>query len=125
MSFAMARNRQLHAFLGRIHPKFQTPIYAVWITGLLSAVFVFEDFSRVVAVGTFALLFHYALVNLAAARLKSENRKYPLIISVLGFLVCVILLVFLSEDAWVIGIIGLAVGSLYYILRLRPHKVKS
>lgn len=125
MSFAMARNRQLPAFLGRIHPKFQTPIYAVWITGLLSAVFVFEDFSRVVAVGTFALLFHYALVNLAAVRLKSENRKYPVFISVLGFLFCIILLVFLSIDAWVVGIVGLVIGSLYYMIKLKPKQIKN
>jgi APA family basic amino acid/polyamine antiporter len=119
MTYAMARNNQLPAFLGRIHKRFQTPFYAIWLTGILSAVLVFENFSRVIAVGTFALLFHYALVNLAAARLKSENRKYPILISIVGFLICILLLVFLSKDSWVIGIFGLSIGTLYYVLRLR------
>lgn len=124
MSFAMARNSQLPTFLSKIHPKFQTPHYAVWVTGALATVLVFGDFSRVVAVGTFALLFHHALVNLAALRLKAEDRRYPVFVSVLGFLLCLGLLVFLSADAWLIGIVGLAIGTLYYYLRIKSKQTK-
>jgi len=119
MAFAMARNKQLPTFLSRVHPRFQTPYYAVWITGVLSTLLVFGGFSRVVAVGTFALLFHHALVNLSAIRLRAENRRYPVFVSVLGFLLCLALLAFLSIDAWVIGIAGLTVGSFYYTLEVR------
>jgi len=125
MSYAMARNHQLPALFGKVHPRFHTPLYAVWITGVFSAVLVFEDFSRIVAVGTFALLFHHALVNLSAVRLKSEHRKYPLFISVLGFLFCMVLLIFLSPDAWVIGVFGLILGSIYYMVRLRPNYARK
>ena len=124
VGFAMARNSQLPAFLSRIHPKFKTPYYAVWVTGGLSAILVFENFSRVVAVGTFALLFNHALVNIAALRLKAEYRRYPVFVSILGFLLCVSLLVFLSSDAWLIGIAGLAIGTLYYFLRIRRRQTK-
>jgi len=122
MTFAMSRNKQLPMFLSRIHPRFQTPHYAILITGLLSSALVFGDFSRIVAVGTFALLFHHTLVNLSAIRLKTENRRYPIFVSVLGFLLCLILLVFLSSDAWVIGIVGLIVGSFYYAFGVRQGK---
>jgi len=122
MTFAMARNRQLPEFLNRIHPRFQTPHYAVWATGVLSAILVFVGFYRVVAVGTFALLFHHALVNLSAIRLRAENRRYPVFVSVIGFLLCLTLLVFLSSDAWVIGIAGLAAASLYYVLGVQKSK---
>jgi APA family basic amino acid/polyamine antiporter len=124
MSFAMARHGQLPNFLSKIHPKFQTPYYAVWVTGALSAILVFGDFSRVVAVGTFALLFHHALVNLAALRLRSENRRYPVLVSVIGFLLCLSLLVFLSRDAWLIGIAGLAVGALYYYFGIKRRQTR-
>jgi APA family basic amino acid/polyamine antiporter len=124
MSFAMARNSQLPTFLSKIHPKFQTPYYAVWVTGALSAILVFGDFSRVVAVGTFALLFHHALVNLAALRLRSENRRYPVLVSVIGFVLCLTLLVFLSSDAWLIGIAGLAVGALYYYFGIKRRQTR-
>jgi APA family basic amino acid/polyamine antiporter len=124
MSFAMARNGQFPTFLSRIHPKFQTPYYAVWVTGALSTLLVFGDFSRVVAVGTFALLFHHALVNFAALKLRSENRRYPVLVSAIGFLLCLSLLVFLSRDAWLIGITGLAVGALYYYFGIRRRQTR-
>jgi len=114
MTFAMARNGQLPTFLSQIHPKFQTPHYAVLITGILSSVLVFGGFSRIVAVSTFALLFHHALVNLSATRLKAENRRYPIFVSIIGLLLCSTLLAFLSSDAWIIGIASLLIGSVYY-----------
>jgi len=117
MAFAMARNQQLPAFLSRVHPKFQTPYYAVWITGVLSTLLVFGGFSRVVAVSTFSLLFHHALVNLSASRLEAEHRRYPRVVSYVGLILCLIMIVFLSSDAWAIGILGLAIGTVYYWLR--------
>jgi len=122
MAFAMSRNNQLPRFLSQIHPRFQTPHRAILITGLLSSALVFGDFSRIVAVGTFTLLFHHALVNLSAIKLKTENRRYPIFISVLGFLLCLILLVFLSTDAWIIGIAGLITGSAYYTFGIKSRK---
>jgi APA family basic amino acid/polyamine antiporter len=124
VGFAMARNKQLPAFVSKIHPRFQTPYYAVWVTGTLSTILVFENFSRVVAVGTFALLFNHALVNLAALRLEAEYRRYPVLVSIVGFLLCLGLLFFLSTDAWLIGIAGLTVGALYYHLRIRSRQTK-
>jgi APA family basic amino acid/polyamine antiporter len=123
MTFAMARNGQLPRLLSKIHPRFQTPYAAILITGLLSAALVFGGFSRIVAVGTFSLLFHHALVNLSASRLKPENRRYPVFVSAIGFVLCLSLLFFLSQDAWIIGIAGLLVGSLYYVLTKRIGRV--
>jgi hypothetical protein len=64
------------------------------ITGLLSTVLVFGGFSRIVAVGTFSLLFHHALVNLSASRLKPENKRYPILVPAIGFVLCLSLLLF-------------------------------
>jgi APA family basic amino acid/polyamine antiporter len=125
MTFAMARNGQLPTFLSQIHPRFQTPHFAIWITGVTSSVLVFGGFSRIVAVGTFSLLFHHALVNLSGTRLSAENRRYPLFVSVLGFLLCLVLLAFLSADAWIIGVAGLTLGTAYYILGVRNRKLQT
>jgi hypothetical protein len=88
----------------------------------LSAILVFGGFIRVVAVGTFALLFHHAFVNLSAIRLRPENRRYPVFVSVMGFFLCLTLLAFLSRDAWIIGIAGLVVALLYYAFVIRKSK---
>jgi len=125
MTFAMARNGQLPTFLSKINQRFQTPHYAILATGLLSSVLVFGGFSSVVAVGTFSLLFHHALVNLAAIKLKPENRRYPAFLSALGFFLCVTLLIFLSLVAWTIGIAGLIIGSVYYWLGMRRKEARS
>jgi len=125
MTFAMSRNRQLPLFLSRIHPRFQTPHYAVLTTGAASAVLVFGGFSRIVAVGTFSLLFHHALVNLSATKLKPEHRRYPTFVSIAGLLLCVALLAFLSSDAWIIGVVSLLIGSVYYEFDVRTKTIKD
>jgi len=122
MAFAMARNKQLPMFLSKIHPRFQTPHYAVWITGLLSTLLVFGGFARVVAVSTFSLLFHHALVNLSATRLGVEHRRYPRFVPYLGLILCLVMLAFLSSDAWTIGALGLAIGTIYYWFRMKTQR---
>jgi len=122
MTFAMARNGQFPAFLRRINKRFQTPHYAILITGILSSILVFSDFSRLVAVGTFSLLFHHALVNLSAVRLKPGNRRYPVFVSVIGFLLCISLLAFLSQEAWTISLAGIFLGLVFYGLISRQRK---
>jgi len=124
MAFAMARNGQFPSFLSRIHPRFQTPHYAILITGLLSTILVFSDFLRLVAVATFSLLFHHALVNLSAIRLKPQNRQYPRFVSVTGFLLCLVLLVFLSQDPWIIGAVGFVIGSIFYWLMSKRGRLE-
>jgi len=122
MIFAMARNRQLPMLLSRIHPRFQTPHYAVWITGVLSTLLVFGGFARVVSVSTFSLLLHHALVNLSASRLGAENRRYPKFVSYMGLILCLVMLAFLSSDAWAIGILGLTIGTVYYWFTMKRQK---
>jgi APA family basic amino acid/polyamine antiporter len=124
MTFAMARNGQMPAFLNRIHPRFCTPHFAILCTGLGTCALVFAGFPRAVAVGTFALLFHHGLANLAAFRLSPEKRRLPQVIPVLGLLSCASLLIFLSRDAWVIGLAGLALGTLLYVMGRRARECR-
>jgi APA family basic amino acid/polyamine antiporter len=77
VTFAMARNNDFPMFLSRIHPKYETPYYAIWITGLLMVLaIVFADLTRVVAVSTFASLIYYLIANFAALRLRGKVRRY-------------------------------------------------
>ena len=122
MTFAMARNGQFPAFLRQINKRFQTPHYAILITGVLSSILVFSDFSRLVAVGTFSLLFHHALVNLSAIRLQPRNRRYPVFVSAIGFLLCISLLAFLSQEAWTISLAGIFLGLILHALITRQRK---
>jgi APA family basic amino acid/polyamine antiporter len=80
----------------------------------------FIDLSQVVSISTFAMLFYYAMANISAIRLKPRNRTYSWIIPVLGALTCLALLtlVFLTSlQTWVVGLVGLLAGAVWYGVR--------
>jgi len=123
MAYAMARRRDLPQPLSRLHLRYNTPYYAVWITGVSMALLVLvTDLSNVVAVSTFAMLFYYTSANVSALRMPKENRLYHNIVPVLGAATCLALLglvLVISEQAWVIGLASLAAGAIYYFAKER------
>jgi len=129
MAYSMARRRDLPLTLSKLHSKHNTPYYSVWITGVLMALLVLLiDLSSVVAISTFAMLFYYASANISALRLRKDKRMYPQFVPTVGVGTCIALLVvilFTSPQAWIIGLAGLIIGSLYYFARrmLSPKTV--
>jgi len=121
MAYAMARRKHLPQSLGKLHPKYNTPYYSIWIVGVLMVLFVlFIDLNKVVAVSTFGLLFYYALANVSAIQLKVQRRLYPRFVPFLGTATCLALLVFIlfaSPQAWIIGVTGLIAGAIYYVIK--------
>ena len=116
--FSMARSRDLPPLLGRIHPRFCTPHYAIAITGAcMIAALLLADLALVVAVSTFAMLLYYLIANIAALRLPREHRRYPAWVPGIGALSCIGLIVFLSPVSWAIGCFGLAVGGTWFFFR--------
>ncbi len=121
--FAMARNNDLPAFLSTISPRFSTPHYAIGITGaLMIGAILLADLSLVVAVSTFAILISYFIANISALRLPRQFQRYPAVIPVVGAITCTGLIVFLNVNAWIIGIIGLAIGLVWYVMHKRITK---
>lgn len=116
--FSMARSSDLPGILGRIHPRFGTPHYAIVITGacMITATLL-ADLALVVAVSTFAMLMYYLIANVAALRLPQEHRRYPSWIAGIGALSCIGLIVFLSPNSWIIGSIGLLIGGTWFFFR--------
>ena len=116
--FSMARSQDLPPLLGRIHPRFSTPHYAVAITGAcMIAAVLLADLVLVVAVSTFAMLIFYLIANIAALRLPREHRRYPTLVPAIGALSCIGLAAFLSPVSWVIGCIGLLIGVTWFFFR--------
>ena len=121
--FAMARNNDLPAFLSTISPRFCTPHYAIGITGaLMIGAILLADLSLVVAVSAFAILISYFIANISALRLPRQFQRYPAVIPVVGAITCTGLIVFLNVNAWIIGIIGLAIGLVWYVIHKRITK---
>ena len=122
--FAMARTGDLPAFLSRVNPRFSTPHYAIWISGAcMIAAILLADLTLVVAVSTFAMLIFYLIANIAAFRIPSKYRQYPALVPVIGAVSCLGLIGFLTINSWIIGIIGLALGIVWYFIQHRITKV--
>jgi APA family basic amino acid/polyamine antiporter len=121
MAYAMARRKDIPQTLSKLHPKYSTPYYSIWIIGALMTLLVlFIDLTKVVAISTFALLFYYALANISALRLKVQKRLYPQFVPILGTVTCLALLIFIlfaSTEAWIIGVAGLTAGAIYYVAK--------
>ena len=125
MAYSMARRNDLPSALARLHSKFCTPYYAILTAGVLMAVLVlFVDLTRVVAISTFALLFNYSITNIAAYKLKSEAKQHK-VMPLLGLATCLMLLAFIllaSPQAWVIGVVFLIAGTVYYAARKKLNR---
>ena len=118
MAYAMARRKDMPQVLSRLHGKLNTPYYSIWIAGVAMALLVlFVDLTQVVAVSTFAILFYYAIANIAAIKLENENRRYHKLVHWVGLGTCLTLFgfsIFASTSAWVIGIVCLSIGAIAY-----------
>ena len=123
MIYSMTENDELPGMLGKLHPKFDTPYYAIWLSVIIMSVLaVLANLHQVLAISTFASLFYYTIANLSALKLKTEERRYPRIISILGVVSCLGLLFFSSFEtpvALIVGLIALIAGTVYYKLRER------
>jgi APA family basic amino acid/polyamine antiporter len=118
MAYSMARRKDMPQALAKLHGKFYTPYYSIWAVGILMAVLVlFFDLTGVVAVSTFGALFYYAFTNAAALKLKPEKRRYHRLVSAVGLGTCIVLLAFIlfaATQAWIIGVVCLFAGAVYY-----------
>jgi APA family basic amino acid/polyamine antiporter len=127
IAFAMARNNDLPVFLKRIHAKYKTPYLAVWLAGLLMVVaaVLTPNLFQVVALSNFASLLYYSLANVSAISLSMKTGKFSPIKPFIGLFSCLGLLIFISLDAWLLGVAGLALGLAYHFLRKRKNNARS
>jgi APA family basic amino acid/polyamine antiporter len=121
MMYAMARRGDLPQSLAKLHNTCNTPYYAVWITGIATAMLaLFSDLARVVAISNFAFLFYHTLANIAALKLRIAKRSYPRAIPAFGAATCITFLLItllIKPETGIMGAAALAIGGIYYALR--------
>jgi len=121
--YAMALRNAVPDVFSRLHPKHDTPHYAIWISGIIMILLVLSvDLTKVVAISTFGQLIYYSLANVSDLRLKVLRRAGGKKVPILGLASCLALLVFLylvSTESWIAGAAGLTFGGAYYLMRRR------
>ena len=120
-AYAMARRSALPSALSKLHPRYDTPYYAIWVSGIAMAFLALSaDLTKVVAVSTFGQLVYYALANVSDLKLRSQKGVREKMVPMLGAISCLVLLVFLffvSPESWIAGAVGLIFGGAYYLIR--------
>jgi APA family basic amino acid/polyamine antiporter len=119
-SLAMARNRDLPGWFAAVHPRFHVPYRAELALGLVVCVLVaVTDLRGAIGFSSFGVLLYYFVANLSAWTQDRANRRYPRALTVAGALGCLVLVVTLPVASIVAGVVVLAVGIGYRVVRLR------
>lgn len=123
-SLAMARHRDLPRFFAAVHPKYGVPHHAeIALAVVVSILVVTVDLRSAIGFSSFGVLLYYLIANLSALTQKSENRRYPRSLQLLGIAGCSVLVVTLPVAAIATGVLVLIVGIIYRTVRTRRFDI--
>ena len=121
MIFATARRGDLPGALAHVHPVHAVPDRGIFLTAAaMLLVILFGTLELIVATAAFTILLYYSIANLAAFRMRPEDRLYPRWIPVLGFISCLVLAATLELKVILSGLGLLALG---FLLRWLFHRM--
>lgn len=111
---AMGRQGDMPPLFGRIAGDGTAPAAAVLAVGVLvSALAAFGSIETAWAFSAFTVLIYYAITNLAALRLPSEQRLYPRWIPATGLAACLFLAFWVPMPIWAAGVAIILFGLLW------------
>jgi len=122
-SLAMARNRDLPAWLAGVHPRHKVPHHAeIALAGVVGILVLTVDLRGAIGFSSFGVLLYYLIANVSAFTQPRARRRYPRALQILGAIGCLALAVTLPVGSIVTGVIVLAIGVAYRLIRLRVQR---
>lgn len=119
-TFAMARDRHLPFVLARVHPRFGVPHRAELTVGVVVAMLAATvDVRGAIGFSSFGVLVYYAIANVSAWTLGSEEGRPPRVIPLLGVAGCLGLACSLPAASILWGSAVLVAGAVTYLTRRR------
>ncbi len=116
---AMGRRRDMPARLGSLDASGRTPTAAVIVVGaLVAGLAAIGDVRTTWSFSAFTVLGYYAITNLAALVLPSEDRYYPRWVAAAGLTSCVALAFFVDAAVWITGLGLVGVGLVWHAVAL-------
>ncbi|AMM34225.1 transporter [Sinomonas atrocyanea] len=110
-SLAMARERDLPAWLGAVHPVHRVPHHAELALAVVVSLLVLStDLRGVIGFSSFGVLVYYAVANASAFTQPAADRRWPRTLNVLGAAGCLVLVATLPWQSVVAGVVMFAVG---------------
>jgi APA family basic amino acid/polyamine antiporter len=110
-TLAMARNRDLPAWLAAVHPRHRVPHHAeIALALVVCALVATVDLRGVIGFSSFGVLIYYAIANTAAFTQPADQRRWPRWLNALGVAGCLALVATLPWPAVVAGLAVLGIG---------------
>jgi APA family basic amino acid/polyamine antiporter len=115
---AMARRGDLPKQWSQLNQQRTSAPTAVWVTFIVMLLVVISgDLKIAWSFSAFTVLVYYSITNLAALRIKAEERFVPRWISVLGLISCLSLAAFIELQILYVGLILIGVGLIWHAFR--------
>jgi APA family basic amino acid/polyamine antiporter len=119
----MSRDRNLPGSLAYVHPRFGVPVHAELAVCIVVVTLVLSvDLHGAIGFSSFGVLLYYAIANVSAATLRTDQRRPPRALCALGAVGCVVLAGNLPFAAIAAGTGVTAVGWLGYLAASRRRK---
>ena len=117
MIFAMSRRKDLPGLFGHVHPVHGVPDRGILLAGAVAIlVALFGTFQAIVAAAAFTILIYYSIANLAAIRMRKEDKLFPNWIPFAGFISCILLAITMPPNVIITGLGLLAAGLLWRVV---------
>ncbi|AKU18111.1 APC family permease [Luteipulveratus mongoliensis] len=117
-TLAMAREGDLPRWMAAVHPTYRIPHHAEIAVGAVVCVLVLvADLRGAIGFSSFGVLLYYAVANAAAYSQDGAHRRWPRALQLMGLVGCVSLVATLPWRSVVVGLLVLAVGVGYRVLR--------
>jgi APA family basic amino acid/polyamine antiporter len=108
---AMARERDLPAWLAAVHPRFRVPHHAeIALCVVVVLLVATADLRGAIGFSSFGVLVYYAIANASAFTQPAGQRRMPQVLNVLGALGCLVLVATLPAGSVAAGVLVFAVG---------------
>jgi len=125
-SLAMARQRDLPGWFAAVHPRFRVPYRAELTLGLIVCVLVvLTDLRNAIGFSSFGVLLYYFIANVSAWTQDAAHRRYPQFLTVVGAVGCLTLVATLPPASIIAGVIVLAIGVGYRLVRVRRRPISN
>ena len=110
-TLAMARHRDLPAWLAAVHPRYQVPHHAEIALGVVVCVLAATiDLRGAIGFSSFGVLIYYAIANASAYTQPAAQRRWPRVLNVCGLVGCLLLVATLPRQSVVVGLGVFAIG---------------
>lgn len=114
MMFAMARKKDLPAFLEKVHPEHKVPHLGIFVSGgIIILLSIFGTLTIIVSAASFTILLYYSITNIAAIKMRKENKLYPNWIPLAGLISCLAMAAFIEVRAIIAGLSLLSFGIIF------------